>query len=81
MISSMICSIDASKNGIVLPTHSPCLPSIGKLWALQRVATLRPLLLRALHLSGEEKINEGSLQRFDNFVQDKSGSPLPADLR
>ncbi|CAN0168983.1 unnamed protein product, partial [Laminaria digitata] len=47
----------------------------------QRVATLRPLLLRTLHLTGASSIDAEALERFDAYVNDRSGSPLPADLR
>eukprot|EP00752_Nemacystus_decipiens_P015740 g14052.t1 len=47
----------------------------------QRVATLRPLLLRTLHLSGNAEINEEALYRFDAYVHDRAGSAPPADLR
>ena len=47
----------------------------------QRVATLRPLLLRTLHLSGSAEIDEEALKRFDAYVHDRAGSAPPADLR
>ncbi|CAN0229581.1 unnamed protein product [Ectocarpus sp. 6 AP-2014] len=47
----------------------------------QRVATLRPLLLRTLHLSGSAEVDEEALRRFDAYVNDRAGSAPPADLR
>ncbi|CAM9429069.1 unnamed protein product [Ascophyllum nodosum] len=47
----------------------------------QLVATLRPVLLRTLHLSGVKEIDVKALAMFDAYVSDRSGSPLPADLR
>eukprot|EP00903_Cladosiphon_okamuranus_P013627 g12691.t1 len=47
----------------------------------QRVATLRPLLLRTLHLSGSAEIDHEALKRFDAYVHDRAGSAPPADLR
>ncbi|CAN0321806.1 unnamed protein product [Pylaiella littoralis] len=47
----------------------------------QRVATLRPLLLRTLHLSGYKEIDEEALKRFDAYANDRAGSAPPADLR
>ncbi|CAM9121076.1 unnamed protein product [Discosporangium mesarthrocarpum] len=47
----------------------------------QRVSTLRPLLLRVLHLAGEASVDSEALRRFDMFVQDRAVNPLPADLR
>lgn len=47
----------------------------------QRMATLRPQLIRVLHLSGDSSIDEEALRRFDTYVDDREGSPLPADLR
>lgn len=45
------------------------------------MATLRPLLLRTLHLSGVKSIDAEALAMFDAYISDRSGSPLPVDLR
>ena len=42
---------------------------------------MRPLLLRTLHLAGASAIDAEALERFDAYANDRSGSPLPADLR
>lgn len=47
----------------------------------QLVATLRPLLLRTLHLAGAEAIDAETLEKFDAYMADRSANPLPADLR
>lgn len=54
---------------------------LRSLGVLQRMATLRPQLIRVLHLSGHSAIDEEALKRFDAYVNDREGSPLPADLR
>lgn len=50
-------------------------------WGSQRVSSLRPQVLHALHLAGDKRVNQEALARFDAFMQDRAGSRLPADLR